>query len=1572
MPISLTMGKTYEQKFNDGALANSGTSSLLPEGWSLGETGGSSGNNSNLTYTAGTGSGNTGDSYSFGSAGSTERALGGLRSGSLIPAIGASFTNDTGETITALQIGYTGEQWRLGTAGRADRLDFQYSLDGGTTWIDVNALDFSSPVTTTPVGALDGNVNSRGITGEIAGLNIPAGATFLIRWADSDASGADDGLAVDDFSLTAVTSAPVPTLSIDDVSLSEGANGTTNAVFTVRLSAPATGTVTVRYNTADGTATAGSDYASGGATLTFLPGETSKQVTIVVNGDGAIEPDETFFVNLTEAVGASIADAQGRGTILNDDVPAVQPGVLSVGNATVTEGDTGTTQISFAVTRAGGSDGAVSAAWTFVAGTATAADFTGPLSGTVEFAAGQTSATITLSVLGDTNVELNETFNVTLSNPTGGATLGTASGLGTITNDDVPPLNRSVFVNEVHYDNVGNPDTGERIEIAAPAGTDLTGWTLVLYNGNGGASYGTVALSGIIADQDDGYGTVSVAASGIQNGPPDGFALVDPFGRVVQFLSYEGAFVATNGPAVGMVSTDIGVEEGGSDQPGLSLQLTGTGANYLDFTWASARDDNFGQINIGQNFLGANETGLVRITDASVTEGNSGTQQLTFTVFRGGGIGTSASVDYQLAFDGKADAADLAPGQATSGTVVFGVGQSSAQITVSVVGDTAGEPTERFSVALSNPLGNITITDGRAIGTIVNDDPITAAIFEIQGEAHRSDFEGQVVTTGGIVTAVRSSGFYVQDANGDGNAATSDALFVATTGAPTVAVGDAVRINGVVMEFLPGNNASNLTTTQINATSVLVESSGNPLPTATLIGTNGVLPPSSGADDDGFTLFEPKTDALDFYESLEGMRVTVEAPKVVANFEGSSVQVLASGGQGASGVNARGGITISENDFNPERITLFSNDGLLQQPAGGFGQGDQLSDATGIVSYFGGNYEILLTGSVGVLQEAPLPSRETTALKSDRDHLTVATFNVENLDPSDSSAKFDILAQNIVLNLQAPDIVALQEIQDANGANGTDPLSGTPTAAMLIAAIKKAGGPDYVYVEIAPTAEGSTGGEPGGNIRPGFLYNPDRVSLVEGGLTQITDPAFNGTRKPLVGTFSFNGEEVTLINVHFTSRGGSEPLFGANQPPANGGEAARIAQGNAVGAYVSDLLLDDPSLKLGVLGDFNAFYFEDAVQAVEADGRLTNLHLLNPLEERYSYLFEGNAQALDNVLFTNNLAAGAMFDAVHINAEQPSSVFRGTDHDPLVARLFIEAPNEAPVAKDDSIAVAEDGTSANLWDLLLGNDSDPDPEDVLSIQAVNGTGTLGSLQFDPVTKTLRYVADDDSFDALAPGATFVDRFTYTITDGNGLTSTGTVEVTVTGVDDTLRLDGGTGNDRLTGAAGEDVLIGGSGNDVLSGLDGLDQLDGGTGNDQLFGGTGGDRLDGGSGNDLLFGQDGADRLDGGGGNDQLFGGEGLDRLAGGGGNDELSGGDGADLFLFGNGGGNDLIRDFDVTEDRLVLADGVSIRSTSLRDVDGDGIRDLQISFTKGGGQLTLLGVDSIDKVGFASLGDFLL
>jgi len=325
-------GGTYSENFNTlSNTAGSTTNTSLPAGWLLTETGG--GTRDNEQYAVDTGGSNTGDTYSYGAAGNTDRALGGLRSGTLVPVFGACFSNGTGSALSSFAIAYTGEQWRLGTAARTDRIDFQYSLNATSlttgTWVDVDALDFTTPNTAT-TGAKDGNAvgNRTAISSTVSSISIASGATFCVRWNDLDASGADDGLTVDDFSIT-VAGAPLPALSINDVNTLEGNSGTTNFVFTIALSAPAAANVTVNYATASDSATSGVDFTATSGTATITAGNTSTTITVPVLGDGDLEINETFLVTLSSpSANATISDATGVGTIGNDDIVITSIGAI--------------------------------------------------------------------------------------------------------------------------------------------------------------------------------------------------------------------------------------------------------------------------------------------------------------------------------------------------------------------------------------------------------------------------------------------------------------------------------------------------------------------------------------------------------------------------------------------------------------------------------------------------------------------------------------------------------------------------------------------------------------------------------------------------------------------------------------------------------------------------------------------------------------------------------------------------------------------------------------------------------------------------------------------------------------------------------------------------------------------------------------------------------------------------------------------------------------------------------------------------------------------------------------------
>ncbi|HEX4853566.1 endonuclease/exonuclease/phosphatase family protein [Arenimonas sp.] len=334
--IPLT-GGTYTQDFDTLAnTAGSTTNSTLPTGWLISETGG--GARDNEQYAVDTGASNTGDIFSYGAAGSTERALGSLRSGTLVASYGACFSNSTGSTLASFDVAYTGEQWRLGTAARTDQIDFQYSLDATSlttgTWVDVNALDFITPNTAT-TGAKDGNAagNRTALSATVGSLAIANGSTFCLRWNDADATSADDGLAIDDVSVTVGGGSGLPVLTMLDAAAPEGDGPGTSfsAGVLLQLSAPAgPGGVSWEATATGGTATpfgdgSDPDYDFGEQTWSGVIPEGQSAISFVVPvvGDTRPEADETFIVTVFNVVGAVVADGIGVGTIQNDDFTIV-------------------------------------------------------------------------------------------------------------------------------------------------------------------------------------------------------------------------------------------------------------------------------------------------------------------------------------------------------------------------------------------------------------------------------------------------------------------------------------------------------------------------------------------------------------------------------------------------------------------------------------------------------------------------------------------------------------------------------------------------------------------------------------------------------------------------------------------------------------------------------------------------------------------------------------------------------------------------------------------------------------------------------------------------------------------------------------------------------------------------------------------------------------------------------------------------------------------------------------------------------------------------------------------------
>ncbi|WP_309091862.1 Ig-like domain-containing protein, partial [Phenylobacterium sp.] len=376
---------------------------------------------------------------------------------------------------------------------------------------------------------------------------------------------------------------------------------------------------------------------------------------------------------------------------------------------------------------------------------------------------------------------------------------------------------------------------------------------------------------------------------------------------------------------------------------------------------------------------------------------------------------------------------------------------------------------------------------------------------------------------------------------------------------------------------------------------------------------------------------------------------------------------------------------------------------------------------------------------------------------------------------------------------------------------------------------------------------------------------------------------FFGSRKPLAADFVFRGETITAIDVHSTSRLGSDPgLFGERQPPFAEGEDQRIAQSTAIRDWVADLVDANPDRHVAVMGDFNGFQFEESLTLLEQGGLFTNLSWKLEAGDRYSYIFEGNSQQIDHMLVTSELYENGEFDLVHLNTGKGGT--QPSDHDPVLGRFLI---NTGPTAVADAASVDED---ARVVLDVLANDTDPNSGETKTLVSVS-TSAKGATVTIEDGKVV-YVADADAFDLLGPGETATDTFTYVMKDAVGATSTATVTVTVGGVANGPAQAGGNGADKLTGTAADEAMTGDNGSDTVAGLAGADTLAGGNGADELLGGAGIDRLSG---------DNGADTLNGGAGDDVLTGGLGGDR------------------FVFEGAFGRDVVTDFG-NDDRIQLDD----------------------------------------------------
>ncbi|HUP59595.1 MAG TPA: IPTL-CTERM sorting domain-containing protein [Thermoanaerobaculia bacterium] len=1152
-----------------------------------------------------------------------------------------------------------------------------------------------------------------------------------------------------------------PDLTVTDVTQAETNGGTTTFTFTVQLSSPAlAGGVTFDIATAPDTAVAGTDYVHKTETgRTIAPGDTSATFDVTVNGDAIFENNDTFFVNVTNVSGANVTDAQGLGTITNDDP---QP-AFEIADVALLELNGGTQTMTFTVTKIGATDfpSSVNVATADGVATTGTSDYVANSVTPLNFAPADTIQTFDVTINGDVNPEGDEHFVVNLSGATG-ATISDAQAFGVIKNDEpisiaavdtplaedfaalgliampsTPPgwtfLETSSNANLVHTPGTGSANAGDTYNFGAAANPErafggLRSGSLVptigaFYRNDTGVPITTLTFqytgeqwrignSGAARDDRLNF-QYSLDATSLNTGT---WIDVDPLDFVNPIKT--GVEGGVDGNAAPNRTPKAFVVGSLSIAPGAVFWV-----RFADFD-ASGADDGLA---VDDFSVVANSTAaFLSIDDVSAFETNAGTTTFTFTVSLTQPA-PAGGVTFDIATqDDTATTADSDYVAKTLTTQNIPMDASSYTFDVIVNGDPTAEPTETFFVNVTNVV-NATSSDPQGVGTIVDDDSPITLIHAIQGSGAMSPITGSSVTIRGIVTGVKSNGFFVQeeDADADGNPATSEGIFVFTSGTPPAAAmfQAQVQVTGTVAEFVPSADPFQPPLTELTSPSVVQLATGQALPGAVVL--SATFPDPAGP--------------FDQLERLEGMRVSATSITVTGPSDGSFNE---SAGTGTSNGRFHGVVTgtarpfreagiqapdpaptgfgtippIPRWDFNPERLRIEST--TIGGPLLTVKASDLVGPIAGPLDYSFRGYAIYPDSTqTAIVTPGTLPTTVSVPMPNE---VTVASFNIQRLfdtvDDPNSDPVLTLTAYNNRLakasiairdHLRNPDIIGVQEVEKIDVLNA------------LAAKILADGGPDY-------DASLFEGNDIGG-IDVGFLFKVDlvtggvpRVAVTsvtqEGAATQWTDPTDNAPhtlndRPPLVLVGQVNrtstlGFPIVVIVNHLRS------LIDIESEAPNGlttdGDRVRqkrLAQAEFLANYIQGRQTSTPGEHIVVIGDFNAFEVNDGYTdvmnvitgtpppdnetAVPGDGvDLVNPDLVNLVNtptaaERYSYVHEGNAQNIDHVLVSSGVVTDTIARRIEhprINADYPdternnnATAFRISDHDPVVAFLATNA-----------------------------------------------------------------------------------------------------------------------------------------------------------------------------------------------------------------------------------------------------------------------------------------------------------
>lgn len=573
-------------------------------------------------------------------------------------------------------------------------------------------------------------------------------------------------------------------------------------------------------------------------------------------------------------------------------------------------------------------------------------------------------------------------------------------------------------------------------------------------------------------------------------------------------------------------------------------------------------------------------------------------------------------------------------------------------------------------------------------------------ISEIQGESLKSPYiNKKVKDVQGIVTYILkdkyNTGVFIQSNEFDNNPNTSEGIYVEYPNVDQLRFGDLVSVDGVVFEKQFAKfDASRLTNTAILADKLNILAI-NLKPK--VIEIDGAKLPNNIADDNMYRINKDES-MIDYFASLESMLVKVKDPYITAlKEEYGDIFVIPKLARDTKDLSENGGIIYHDYGFERKHIFSvtskdskfwnekhFSND-FTPNPGDRFEE-----DIEGVLNFDNYNsIKIYPTKELSNIVDSGA-IKDSPKYSFNEEMLNVVTYNVENYSHfSDPQRTYEFAIQvKDVLN--TPDIINMVEFGDDDGDVESSVVSGEKNGQALIDAIKKITNIEYGYLEIAPEY-GKDGGKPSLNIRTSVLYRLDRLKVKDmnkgysykdtyfengklafnPGRIGTKSQEFDYTRKPLIINFDFNGKSIYTISLHLSSKRGDDATFGFNQPPIRKSEEHRHDQARYVNNFVKEILANDSEATVLVMGDINDFNFSKTTDLINGNELYDVMQELDK-SQRYTYVYDGMSQVLDNVMLNKEYKGKVNVDVIRINSEFTKSQGSFSDHDPVFIQFQVK------------------------------------------------------------------------------------------------------------------------------------------------------------------------------------------------------------------------------------------------------------------------------------------------------------